>query len=77
VHTPYDDVNTITKASLSYPAAIIAQLSANLAQQLIEILAAQGGGPLLPLGYEINVSIPLISSFKDSSCSNPPFSRRE
>ncbi|TVY13801.1 Acid phosphatase [Lachnellula arida] len=73
VQTPYYDVNTTTKAGLKDPATIMAQLSANLAQQLITSVAAQGGGPLLPLGYGINVNIPYITSFTNDSCVNPPF----
>lgn len=73
VQTPYYDVNTTTKAGLKDPATIMAQLSANLVQQLIENVAARGGGRLLPLGYGLNVNIPLITSFTDSSCVNPPF----
>ncbi|TVY51822.1 Acid phosphatase [Lachnellula cervina] len=73
VQTPYYDVNTTTKAGLKDPATIMAQLSANLAQQLIASVAAQGGGPLLPLGYGINVNIPYITSFTNDSCVNPPF----
>ncbi|TVY90208.1 Acid phosphatase [Lachnellula willkommii] len=73
VQTPYYDVNTTTKAGLKDPATIMAQLSANLAQQLITSAAAQGGGPLLPLGYGINVNIPYITSFTNDSCVNPPF----
>ncbi|TVY22227.1 Acid phosphatase [Lachnellula hyalina] len=73
VQTPYYDVNTTTKAGLKDPATIMAQLSANLAQQLINSIAAQGGGPLLPLGYGINLNIPYITSFTNDSCVNPPF----
>ncbi|TVY34891.1 Acid phosphatase [Lachnellula subtilissima] len=73
VQTPYYDVNTTTKAGLKDPATIMAQLSANLAQQLITRVAAQGGGPLLPLGYGINLNIPYITSFTNDSCVNPPF----
>jgi len=73
VQTPYYDVNMTTKAGLKDPATIMAQLSANLAQQLISNVAGQGGGRLLPLGYGMNVNIPFITSFTNNSCVNPPF----
>jgi len=73
VQTPYYWVNETTAAGLKDPATIMGQLSANLAQQLIVNVEKAGGGRLLPLGYGINVNIPLITSFKDASCINPPF----
>ncbi|KAH7379028.1 5'/3'-nucleotidase sure [Cadophora sp. MPI-SDFR-AT-0126] len=73
VQTPYYWVNEITAAGLDDPATIMGQLSANLAQQLITNVSKAGGGRLLPLGYGINVNIPLITSFKSDNCTNPPF----
>ncbi|PVH88073.1 5'/3'-nucleotidase sure [Cadophora sp. DSE1049] len=73
VQTPYFWVNETTAAGLKDPATIMGQLSANLAQQLITNVAKTGGGRLLPLGYGINVNIPLITSFKSDNCTNPPF----
>jgi len=73
VQTPYFWVNETTAAGLKDPATIMAQLSANLAQQLITNVAKAGGGRLLPLGYGINVNIPLITSFKSDNCTDPPF----
>lgn len=70
VQTPYFQVNTTTTAGLKDPATIMATLSANLAQQLI---VNSKGGRLLPLGYGLNVNIPLITSFTDNNCTNPPF----
>ncbi|KAL3420236.1 5'/3'-nucleotidase SurE [Phlyctema vagabunda] len=70
VQTPYYWVNTTTKAGLKDPATIMGQMSANLAQQII--INAKGG-PILPLGYGVNVNIPLITSFVDDSCVDPPF----
>ncbi|KIH92796.1 5'-nucleotidase [Sporothrix brasiliensis 5110] len=34
-----------------------------------------GGERILPLGYGVSVNFPLISSFDDDSCVNPPFVR--
>jgi len=73
VQTPYYEVNTTTAAGLKDPATIMAELSANLAQQLITNAQKKGLSRLLPLGYGLNVNIPLISSFTDSSCIDPPF----
>ena len=70
IQTPYFSVNTTTAAGLKDPATIQGQLAANLLQQLI---ANSKGGRLLPLGYGINVNIPYITSYTDSSCINPPF----
>lgn len=70
VQTPYYWVNETTSAGLPDPATITGRLAANLAQTLID--NAQGGR-LLPLGYGLSVNIPLITSFKDASCIDPPF----
>ncbi|RDW61451.1 SurE-like protein [Coleophoma crateriformis] len=68
--TPYFWVNSSTAAGLKDPATLYGELSANLAQQLIDNAK---GGPILPLGYGINVNIPKITSFTNDSCVNPPF----
>lgn len=73
VQTPYYWTNSTTKAGLKDPATIMAQLSANLAQNLITKAEAKGLKRVLPLGYGLNVNIPLITSYEDSSCVNPPF----
>lgn len=69
VQTPYFQVNTITVVGLQDPATITARLSASLAQQLI---TNAKGGRILPLSYGLNVNIPLITSFTNNSCVNPP-----
>jgi 5'-nucleotidase len=73
VQTPYYWVNETTPAGLKDPATIYGQLAADLAQQLITNVAKSGGGRLLPFGYGINVNIPAITSFKDSSCTAPKY----
>lgn len=73
VQTPYYWTNKTTAAGLPDPATIMGQLSANLAQNLIEKAAAKGLDRILPLGYGLNVNIPLITSFKSDKCINPPF----
>ncbi|CAL3967293.1 hypothetical protein PZA11_003639 [Diplocarpon coronariae] len=70
---PYFWVNETTPAGLRDPSTITAQLAANLAQQLIENVAAEGGDRLLPLGYGLHVNIPLITSYTSDKCINPPF----
>lgn len=70
VQTPYFNVSSPTKAGLLDPNTISGQLCANLAQTLI---VAAAGKRILPLGYGINVNIPLITSATDASCINPPF----
>ncbi len=72
MQTPYFWVNASTKAGLQDPATIYGRLAANLAQAFID-KAKASGGRILPLGYGINVNIPLISSFTNDSCVNPPF----
>jgi 5'-nucleotidase len=72
VQTSYQWLNASgTGAGLLDPATIYGRLSANLAQAFIT--KAGPGKPVLPLGYGINVNIPLITTFKDTSCANPPF----
>ncbi|KAH8670224.1 5'/3'-nucleotidase sure [Tricladium varicosporioides] len=71
VQTAYYDVNLTTKAGFPDPATIAGQLAANLAQQLIDNTPT--GSRLLPYGYGINVNIPYLTSFINSSCINPPF----
>jgi 5'-nucleotidase len=73
VQTPYYWVNETTPAGLKDPATIYGQLAADLAQQLITNGAKTGGGRLLPYGYGINVNIPVITSYKDSSCIAPKY----
>lgn len=71
VQTSYTWLNSSgTAAGLLDPAVIYGRLSANLAQAFI---TKANGGRVLPLGYGVNVNIPLITTFKDSSCANPPF----
>ncbi|KFY48601.1 hypothetical protein V495_01197 [Pseudogymnoascus sp. VKM F-4514 (FW-929)] len=70
--TPHFWVNETTPAGLPDPFTIAGRLAANLAQTLI-VAAKAKGGPILPLGYGINVNIPKISSYTDDTCVNPPF----
>lgn len=70
VSSPYFLVNETTAAGLEDPATITAKLAANLVQTLVE---KAKGSRILPLGYGINVNIPLITSYKDDSCVDPPF----
>ncbi|KUJ16008.1 sure-like protein [Mollisia scopiformis] len=67
--TPYYEVNTTTKAGLKDPATIAAELAANLVQSLV---AKANGSRILPLGYGLNVNMPYITSFDNSSCVDPP-----
>ena len=70
--TSYQWLNSSgTAAGLLDPATIYGHLSANLAQAFIT--KAGAGKAVLPLGYGVNVNIPLITTFKDTSCTNPPF----
>ncbi|KAK2624415.1 hypothetical protein QTJ16_006365 [Diplocarpon rosae] len=71
--TSYKSVNRTTAIGLRDPATITAQLTANLAQQLIHNVAARGGGRLLPLGYGLHVNIPYITSFTSADCVDPRF----
>ncbi|CAK7218500.1 hypothetical protein SBRCBS47491_003525 [Sporothrix bragantina] len=77
-HTAYYDIQSSTSAGLQDPATIMGRLAATLAQAFIDKASksnATSGGRVLPLGYGVSVNIPLISSFKDDSCVNPPFVR--
>jgi 5'-nucleotidase len=68
----YYAVNASTTAGLLDPATIMGKLAANLAQAMITKAA---GTRILPLGYGLNVNIPFITSFTNTSCVNPPFIR--
>jgi 5'-nucleotidase len=70
VQTPYFWLNSSTAAGLQDPATIYGRLAANLAQAFID---KANGSRILPLGYGINVNIPLITSFINNSCVNPPY----
>ena len=77
-HTAYYDIQASTSAGLQDPATIMGRLAANLAQAFIDKSSRANdtlGGRVLPLGYGVSVNIPLISSFTDDSCVNPPFVR--
>lgn len=63
MQTPYYWTNTTTNVGLKDPATIMAQLSANLSQNLITNSLAKGAGRILPWGYGINVNIPVITSY--------------
>ncbi|KAF2091702.1 5'/3'-nucleotidase sure [Saccharata proteae CBS 121410] len=67
----YKEINETTAAGLPDPATINAQLTVSFVEQLVRSTAK--GQRLLPLGYGINVNLPTISSFTDSSCLSPPF----
>lgn len=78
--TAYYDIQSSTKAGLQDPATIMGRLAAALAQAFIDKAASSSnssssGGRVLPLGYGVSVNFPLISSFTDDSCVNPPFVR--
>ncbi|CAK7229381.1 hypothetical protein SCUCBS95973_007202 [Sporothrix curviconia] len=78
--TAYYDIQSSTSAGLQDPATITGRLAATLAQAFIDKSTSTQPntttpGRVLPLGYGVSVNIPLISSFKDSSCVNPPFVR--
>lgn len=73
MQTPYYWVNETAKAGLKGPATIMAELSANLPQTLIDNAQKKDLSRLLLLGYALNVNIPLITSFTDDTCINLPF----
>ncbi|CAK7273192.1 hypothetical protein SEPCBS119000_005524 [Sporothrix epigloea] len=77
-HTAYYDIQASTSAGLQDPATIMGRLAATLAQAFIDKASRANhtfGGRVLPLGYGVSVNLPLISSFTDDSCVNPPFVR--
>lgn len=76
--TAYYDIQATTKAGLQDPATIMGRLAANLAQAFIDKAHSSSNstsGRVLPLGYGVSVNFPLISSFNDDSCVNPPYIR--
>ncbi|CAK7203703.1 hypothetical protein SEUCBS139899_006447 [Sporothrix eucalyptigena] len=75
--TAYYDIKPSTSAGLQDPATITGRLAATLAQAFIDKAASSNSssGRVLPLGYGVSVNIPLITSFTDDSCVNPPFVR--
>ncbi|KJR88509.1 5'-nucleotidase [Sporothrix schenckii 1099-18] len=88
--TAYYDIQPSTKAGLQDPATIMGRLAASLAQAFIDKAkplgsslgssnssssSGGGGGRILPHGYGVSINFPLISSFDDDSCVNPPFVR--
>ena len=67
----YRDIEVTTQSGAPDPATIDAQLSVDLVQQLVK--GADRRDRLLPYGHGLNVNIPTITSFDNTSCIKPPF----